>query len=157
MRVLLLTFDELRRPGPRAEHVKRLAASLDARVVAAPRRFERLSACATLFLNEARAFRPDVLLLRGLHVSVAPALAAARLGTPLVVELDGLLEDQVKGSVRRRTVRAVHRFTLARTARVAAASEELRKALTERYGYPAERVDVGDVELSLRKARRSKE
>jgi hypothetical protein len=154
MRVLYLTFDDLSRGGPWSAHVKRVASALDARVFAAPRRFERLSACATAFLKEARAYKPDVILTRGIHLSVAPALAAARAGVPLVVELDGLLEDQVRGKIRRSTIRAAHRFTLARAARVAACSEDLRDALVERYGFPAKRVDVGDVEASVRKCGR---
>jgi hypothetical protein len=150
VKVLVLTFDDLRRPGPRADHVKALAGSLGARVAAAPHRFERLAAAASFFLKEARAAQPDVLLLRGLHVSVAPALVAERLGLPLVVEIDGLLEDQVKGSARRKVIRAVHRFTLARAARVVASSPAVKALLAERYGF--ERVDVGDVGASLRKA-----
>ena len=150
MKVVYFTFDDLSRPGRWADHVRATSRALGARVVAAPRRFERLSACATLFYREARG--ADVLLLRGLHVSVAPALVAARLGVPLVVELDGLLEDQVKGRARRGTIRAVHRFSLARTARVAASSADVRNALAARYGFPPERVDIGDVEACLRRA-----
>ena len=152
MRVLYLTFDDLSRAGPWSAHVKRVADVLGAKVVAAPRRFDRLSACATSFLNEARAYKPDVILSRGIHLSVAPALAAARAGVPLVVEIDSLLEDQVRGKIRRAMIRAAHRFTLARAARVVASSEELRDALVERYGYPEKRVDVGDVEGAIRKA-----
>lgn len=152
MRVLYLTFDDLSRPGRWTDHVQAVAKKLGARVVAAPRRFERLSACATAFLNEARAYKPDVLLVRGIHVSVAPALVAARLGRPMVVEVDALLEDQVKGRLKKSTVRAAHRFTLARAARVVASSAELRDALAARYGFPAGRIDVGDVEVSVRKA-----
>jgi hypothetical protein len=152
MRVLYLTFDDLSRGGPWSAHVKRVADVLGAKVVAAPRRFERLSACATSFLREARAYKPDVILSRGIHLSAAPALAAARAGVPLVIELDGLLEDQVRGKLRRATIRAAHRFTLARAARVVASSAELREAIVERYGYPERRVDVGDVEKSVRKA-----
>lgn len=154
MRVLYLTFDDLDRPGRWSDHVKSTAAALGARVVAAPRRFERLSACATAFLNAARAYGPEVILARGIQLSVAPALAASRLAVPLVVELDGLLEEQVKGRARRAVVRAAHRFTLARAARVVASSRELRDALVARYGFPAERVDLGDVELSLLKSRK---
>lgn len=148
MKVVYLTFDDLSRPGRWADHVKRVAAALGARVVAAPRRFERLSAAATLFLREARG--ADVLLLRGIHVSVAPALVAERLRVPLVVEIDSLLEDQVKGSARRKLIRAVHLFTLARTARVVVPTPELRTSLAERYAF--ERVDVGGLEASLRRA-----
>lgn len=153
MRVLYLTFDDLSRPGRWSDHVKATAARLGAKVVAAPRRFERLSACATAFLNAARAYGPEVILARGIQLSVAPALVAARLGVPLVVEIDDLLEDQVKGKVRRAHVRAAHRFTLARATRVVASSPELRDALAARYGYPAERVDLGDVERGLERCR----
>ena len=153
MRVLYLTFDDLSRGGPWSAHVKKVAAAVGAKVVAAPRRFERLSACATSFLKEARAFNPDVILARGIHLSVAPALAASRAGVPLVIELDSLLEDQVRGKLRKATIRAVHRFTFARAARVVVSSAELRDALVERYGFPAKRVDVGDVEGCLRKCR----
>jgi hypothetical protein len=152
VRVLYLTFDDLSRRGPWSAHVRKVADALGAKVVAAPRRFERLSACATSFLKEARAFKPDVILVRGIHLSVAPAVVASRAGVPLVVELDSLLEDQVRGTLRRATIRAAHRFTLARAARVVASSAELRDALVERYAFPVKRVDVGDIEGSLGKA-----
>jgi glycosyltransferase involved in cell wall biosynthesis len=59
-----------------------------------------------------------------------------------VVEVNGLLEAEVRSWWRRARVRAVHRRTLAAAARVVAVSPLLAEALVERYGYPRERIDV---------------
>jgi glycosyltransferase involved in cell wall biosynthesis len=83
-----------------------------------------------------------VVYVRGIHLTRTPARAAERLGCPLVIELNGLLEEEVRGRLRRALVRASHRFALARAARVVTVSPLLRQALVDRYSYPSERVDV---------------
>jgi glycosyltransferase involved in cell wall biosynthesis len=82
-----------------------------------------------------------VIYVRGIHATVTPALAAGRLALPLVVEINGLLEHEVKGW-RRPVVRKAHRFTLKRAARVVTVSPLLRSALAGKYGFPEDRIDV---------------
>ena len=163
MRILYLTFDDLARPFAWSVHVRSIVNGLakrghELRLVAPgvsapgieascdalpPGRFQHLAASAGVFLRSARAFRPDVIYVRGIHMTVTPALAAERAGLPFVVEVNGLLEEEVRSRLRRIAVRAAHRFTLARAARVVTVSPLLRDALAARYAYPAERIDVG--------------
>jgi glycosyltransferase involved in cell wall biosynthesis len=162
MRILYLTFDDLSRPFAWSVHVRAIVNGLvrrghQLRLVAPggqapaidapcdplpPGRFQHLAASASVFLRSARAFQPDALYVRGIHMTVTPALAAERAARPFVVEVNGLLEEEVRSRLRRMAVRAAHRFTLARAARVVTVSPLLRDALSARYGYPAERIDV---------------
>lgn len=162
MRILYLTFDDLSRPFAWSVHVRSIVNGLvrrghQLRLVAPgglapgieapcdalrPGRFQHLAASAGVFLRSARAFKPDAIYVRGIHMTVTPALAAERAGRPFVVEINGLLEEEVRSRLRRMAVRAAHRFTLARAARVVTVSPLLRDALASRYGYPAERIDV---------------
>jgi glycosyltransferase involved in cell wall biosynthesis len=106
-----------------------------------PGKFQHWGGSLKTFVASGRAFRPDVIYVRGIHGTVTPALAAGRLDRPLVVEVNGLLEDEVRGW-RRAVARKSHRFTLRRAAGVVTVSPLLRQALTERYGYDAGRIDV---------------
>ena len=162
MRILYLTFDDLSRPFAWTVHVRAIVNGLvkrghQLRIVApggqAPGidapcdplpagRFQHLAASAGVFLRSARDFKPDAIYVRGIHMTVTPALAAERAARPFVVEVNGLLEEEVRSRLRRMAVRAAHRFTLARAARVVTVSPLLRDALSARYGYPAERIDV---------------
>lgn len=162
MRVLYLTFDDLSRPFAWTVHVRSIINRLVAlghavRLVAPggtapgidapcepipPGRLQHLFGSLETFVNAGRAFGPDVVYVRGIHLTRTPAKAAERLGRPLVVELNGLLENELRGWLRRAAVRASHRFTLGRAARVVTVSPLLRQALADRYGYPPERVDV---------------
>ncbi len=162
MRILYLTFDDLSRPFAWTVHVRAIVNRLvarghDVRLVApggrAPGidapcdplpagRFHHLFGSLDTFVAAGLAFGPDVVYVRGIHLTRTPAKAASRLGRPLVVEINGLLENEIRGWLRRAAVRASHRFALARAARVVTVSPLLRQALADRYGYPPERVDV---------------
>ena len=161
MRVLYLTFDDLTVPYAWSVHVRAVVNGLVARghqvrLVCpggkapgidadcdsiAPGKLQHLAGSLSTFVRSGRAFKPDVVYVRGIHATLTPALAAGRLGLPLVVELNGLLEHEVKG-VRRTAVRRTHRFTLRRTARVVAVSPLLAAAISDEYQFPAERIDI---------------
>ena len=53
-----------------------------------------------------------------------------------------MLEHEVTSKLRRMAVRMTHRYTLGRAARVVTVSPRLQAALSERYGYPADRIEV---------------
>ncbi len=162
MRVLYLTFDDLSRPFAWSVHVRAIVNRLAARGHAVrlvapggvapgidapcdpipPGRLQHLFGSLRAFTDAGRAFAPDVVYVRGIHLTRTPARAAETLGRPLVVELNGLLENEIQGFFRRALVRASHRFTLSRAARVVTVSPLLRDALAGRYGFPAERIDV---------------
>lgn len=162
MRILYLTFDDLTAPYAWAVHVRAVVNGLVARghpvrLVAPGGRapgvrapcdsvgsgmFHHLVGSLGAFLESGRAFGPDVLYVRGIHATVTPALAADRLRRPLVVEINGLLEEEAPSGWRRRAVRAAHRFTLARAARAVTVSPLLKEALSRRYGMPGSRIDV---------------
>lgn len=161
MRILYLTFDDLTIPYAWSVHVREVIHGLVARghqvrlVCPAgrapgipvecdplpPGKVQHWSGSLSTFVRSGRTFGPDVLYVRGIHGTITPALAAGRLGKPLVVEVNGLLEDEVKGW-RRAIARKSHRFTLRRAAGVVTVSPLLKAALMERYGYPADRIDV---------------
>jgi glycosyltransferase involved in cell wall biosynthesis len=147
MKVLYLTFDDLSKPYAWSVHVRAVVDGLAARghevrlVAPPPGRLEHLARSLGTFVRAGREFGPDVVYVRGIHATVTPALAAARLARPLVVEVNGLLEEEVEGW-RRAAVRAAHRFTLSRAARVVTVSPVLARALAERYGVPGARLDV---------------
>lgn len=162
MRILYLTFDDLSRPFAWTVHVRSIVNRLIARGHAVrlvapggfapgidapcdplpPGRLHHLFGSLRTFTDAGRGFGPDVVYVRGIHLSRTPAKAAACLERPLVVEINGLLENEVPGLLRRAAVRASHRFTLRRAARVVTVSPLLRQALADRYGFPADRVDV---------------
>lgn len=162
MRILYLTYDDLTRPYAWSVHVRAVVNGLvarghDLRLVCPsglapgveapcdplrPGRWGHFAASFGDFVRAGKAHRPDVLYVRGIHLSPAPALAAERLGRPMVVEVNGLLEDEVRGRLRKAAVRAAHRFTLARTARVVTVSPLLADALAERHGFARGRIDV---------------
>ena len=162
MRILYLTFDDLSVPYAWSVHVRAIVNGLAARghpvrLVAPGGRAPGVNApCDPLpagklhhvlgslgtFVGSGREFGPDVVYVRGIHATVTPALAARRLGKPLVVEVNGLLEHEAPAGWRRAAVRAAHRFTLARAARVVTVSPLLRDALSSRYGFPLQRIDV---------------
>jgi glycosyltransferase involved in cell wall biosynthesis len=106
-----------------------------------PGKFQHWSGSLSTFVRSGKAFEPDVLYVRGIHGTVTPALAAGRLGRPLVVEVNGLLEDEVKGW-RRAVARKSHRFTLKRAAGVVTVSPLLKEALMERYAVPAAHIEI---------------
>lgn len=161
MNVLYLTFDDLSIPLAWSVHVRSIVNGLAARghVVRmvcpggrAPGitatcdaipvgKLQHLAGSLATFVRSGRSFGPDVVYVRGIHATVTPALAAGRLGKPLVVEINGLLEREVKGW-RRVAVRKAHRFTLRRAARVVTVSPLLAQALAEGYGFPLDRIDV---------------
>ncbi len=161
MKVLYLTFDDLTIPYAWSVHVREVVNGLAARghqvrlVCPAgkapgvnaecdplpPGKFQHWGGSLKTFVASGRAFDPDVVYVRGIHGTVTPALAAGRLERPLVVEVNGLLEDEVKGW-RRAVARKSHRFTLKRAAGVVTVSPLLKEALMERYGYPAAKIDV---------------
>lgn len=161
MKVLYLTFDDLTIPYAWSVHVREVVNGLAARghqvrlVCPAgkapgvkaecdplpPGKFQHWGGSLKTFVNSGKAFDPDVVYVRGIHGTVTPALAAGRLEKPLVVEVNGLLEDEVKGW-RRAVARKSHRFTLKRAAGVVTVSPLLKEALMERYGYPAGKIDV---------------
>lgn len=161
MKVLYLTFDDLTIPYAWSVHVREVVNGLAARghqvrlVCPAgrapgvkadcdplpPGKFQHWGGSLKTFVTSGKAFDPDVVYVRGIHGTVTPALAAGRLERPLVVEVNGLLEDEVKGW-RRAVVRKSHRFTLKRAAGVVTVSPLLKAALAERYGYPAGQIDV---------------
>jgi glycosyltransferase involved in cell wall biosynthesis len=161
MRILYLTFDDLTVPYAWSVHVREIINGLadrghQVRLVCPggkapgvradcdplpPGKLQHLAGSLSTFVKSGRACKPDVVYVRGIHATVTPALAAGRLGRPLVVELNGLLEHEVKG-VRRAVVRKSHRFTLKRAARVVTVSPLLADAISARYQFPAERIDV---------------
>jgi glycosyltransferase involved in cell wall biosynthesis len=161
MRILYLTFDDLTVPFAWSVHVREIVNGLIARghqvrlvcpggkapgVNAEcdplpPGKIQHLMGSLSTFVKSGRAFKPDLVYVRGIHATVTPALAAGRLERPLVVELNGLLEHEVKGW-RRAAVRKSHRFTLKRTARVVTVSSLLPQAVSERYAFPKGRIDV---------------
>lgn len=162
MRILYLTFDDLSVPYAWTVHVRaivnRLAARGHAVRLVAPGgqapgieapcdalpagRLHHFVGSTGTFVRSGQAFGPDVVYVRGIHASVTPALAAERLAKPLVVEINGLLEVEAPRGWRRMMVRAAHRFTLRRAARVVTVSPLLRDALAERYGFAREAIDV---------------
>lgn len=162
MRILYLTFDDLSVPYAWSVHVRAIVNRLvarghEVRLVApggkAPGvnapcdplpsgRLHHLMGSLAAFVRSGRAFGPDAVYVRGIHATVTPALAARRLGKPLVVEINGLLEREVKSRWRRSAVRIAHRFTLARAERVVAVTPLLKETLAARYGFPRERIDV---------------
>jgi glycosyltransferase involved in cell wall biosynthesis len=161
MRILYLTFDDLAIPYAWSVHVRAIVNGLAARGhqvrlvcpggrapgvnaecdALAPGKITHLAGSLSTFVKSGRAFKPDVVYVRGIHATLTPALAAGRLERPLLVELNGLLEHEVKG-IRRAVVRKAHRFTLRRTARVVTVSPLLREAIAGRYEFPPERIDV---------------
>lgn len=161
MRILYLTFDDLSTPFAWSIHVRSIVNGLVARghslrLVAPGGRAPGIEApCDPLpegkwgqgigafraFVRSGQGFGPDLLYVRGISLSVTPALAAARLGKPLVLELNGLLEFEVDGW-RRIGVHIAHRLTLARAARIVTVSPLLRDALSRRYRFPVDRIDV---------------
>ncbi|HVR83092.1 MAG TPA: glycosyltransferase family 4 protein [Planctomycetota bacterium] len=161
MKVLYLTFDDLTVPYAWSVHVREVINGLASRghqirlvcpsgrapgVKAdceslPPGKFQHWSGSLSTFVRNGRAFEPDVLYVRGIHGTVTPALAAGRLGRPLVVEVNGLLEEEVKGW-RRAVARKSHRFTLKRAAGVVTVSPLLKEALMDRYGVPAPRIEI---------------
>jgi glycosyltransferase involved in cell wall biosynthesis len=161
MRILYLTFDDLTVPFAWSVHVRAVINGLAARGhqvrlvcpggkapgvkaecdALAPGKIQHLAGSLSTFVKSGRAFHPDVVYVRGIHATLTPALAAGRLERPLVVELNGLLEHEVKG-IRRAAVRKTHRFTLRRTARVVTVSPLLREAIAQRYEFSPERIDV---------------
>lgn len=161
MRILYLTFDDLRIPFAWSVHVRAIVNGLVAkghqvRLVCPgaqapginaecdplpPGKIQHLMGSLSTFVKSGKAFKPDVIYVRGIHATVTPALAAGRLERPLVVELNGLLEHEVKGW-RRAAVRKSHRFTLKRTARVVTVSPLIRDAIAEKYEFSRERIDI---------------
>ncbi len=161
MKVLYLTFDDLTIPYAWAVHVREVVNNLVAkghqvRLVCPagkapgvqadcdplpPGKFQHWGGSLKTFVHSGKNFDPDVVYVRGIHGTVTPALAAGRLEKPLVVEVNGLLEDEVKGW-RRAVARKSHRFTLKRAAGVVTVSPLLKEALMERYGYPAAQIEV---------------
>jgi len=161
MKILYLTFDDLRVPFAWSVHVREIINGLvarghEVRLVCPggeapgvkgtcdplpPGKIQHLAGSLATFVRSGRNFGPEVVYVRGIHATLTPALAAGRLACPLVVEINGLLEDEVKGW-RRAVVRKAHRFALKRTSRVVTVSPLLREALAERYAFPAERIDV---------------
>jgi glycosyltransferase involved in cell wall biosynthesis len=161
MRILYLTFDDLTIPYAWSVHVREVVNGLlsrghQVRLVCPggkapgvkadcdplpPGKFQHWGGSLKTFVSSGKSFNPDVIYVRGIHGTVTPALAAGRLEKPLVVEVNGLLEDEVKGW-RRAVARKSHRFTLKRAAGVVTVSPLLKEALLARYGYPAERIDV---------------
>lgn len=161
MRILYLTFDDLRIPFAWSVHIRSVVNGLAARghevrlvcpggvapgVQAEtdslpPGKIQHYAGSLATFVGSGRKFKPDVIYVRGIHATITPALAAGRLAKPLVTEINGLLEHEVKGW-RRAAVRKSHRFTLRRAARVVTVSPLLRQALADRYEFPAERIDV---------------
>jgi glycosyltransferase involved in cell wall biosynthesis len=161
MKILYLTFDDLTVPFAWSVHVRAVINGLAARghevrlvcpggaapgVNASfdplpPGKLHHVAGSLSTFVKSGRAFGPDLVYIRGIHATVTPAITADRLARPLVVEINGLLEHEVKGW-RRAAVRTAHRFTLRRTARVVTVSPLLRQALVEQYAFPAERIDV---------------
>jgi glycosyltransferase involved in cell wall biosynthesis len=161
MRILYLTFDDLTVPFAWSIHVQAIVNGLIARghqvrlvcpgakapgiqadCDALPAgKLQHYAGSLSTFVKSGRAFKADLVYVRGIHATVTPALAAGRLGRPLVVELNGLLEHEVQG-VRRAVVRKSHRFTLRRAARVVTVSPLLRDAVAERYDFPRDRIDV---------------
>src|SRR5579859_7847461 len=161
MKVLYLTFDDLTIPYAWSVHVREVINGLVSRghqvrlVCPAgqapgvkadcdalpPGRLQHWSGSLSTFVRSGKAFGPDVVYVRGIHGTVTPALAAGRLGRPLVVEVNGLLEEEVKGW-RRAIARKSHRFTLRRAAGVVTVSPLLKLALMERYGVPAPRIEI---------------
>jgi len=161
MKILYLTFDDLTIPYAWSVHVREVVNGLASRghqvrlVCPAgrapgvkadcdplpPGRVHHYTGSLSTFVRSGKSFEPDVVYVRGIHGTVTPALAAGRLERPLVVEVNGLLEDEVKGW-RRAVARKSHRFTLKRAAGIVTVSPLLQQALTERYGYPKDRIDV---------------
>ncbi len=162
MRVLYLTFDDLSVPYAWSVHVRAIVNRLVARGhavrlvapggkapgIQAPcdplpgGRLHHAAGSLGTFVRSGLAFAPDAVYVRGIHATVTPALAAQRLGKPLVVEINGLLERELKSGWRRSAVRVAHRFTLARAARVVTVTPLLKETLAARYGFPGERIDV---------------
>jgi glycosyltransferase involved in cell wall biosynthesis len=162
LRILYLTFDELETPFAWSVHVRSVVNRLVARGHAVrlvapggrapgvdapcdplpPGRFQHMAGSLGAFTRSGRDFGPDVVYVRGIHLSVTPALAAGRLARPLVVELNGLLEHESPPGWRRAAVRAAHRYTLQRAARVVAVSPRLASALSRDYRFSPDRIDV---------------
>jgi glycosyltransferase involved in cell wall biosynthesis len=161
MKILYLTFDDLTIPFAWSVHVRSIINGLAARGHAVrlvcpggaapgvkaecdplpPGKIQHIAGSLATFVRSGRSFGPDVVYVRGIHATVTPALAAGRLALPLVVEINGLLEHEVKGW-RRPVVRKAHRFTLKRAARVVTVSPLLRSALAGKYEFPEDRIDV---------------
>jgi glycosyltransferase involved in cell wall biosynthesis len=161
MKILYLTFDDLTIPYAWSVHVREVVNGLVARghqvrLVCPgakapgvnadcdplrPGKLRLVAGSLVDFLRSGRSFGADVVYVRGIHGTVTPALAAGRLGLPLVVEINGLLEEEVKGW-RRVLARKAHRFTLRRAARVVTVSPLLRQALAQRYEVPEATIDV---------------
>lgn len=161
MKILYLTFDDLTIPFAWSVHVRAIVNGLagrghQVRLVCPggaapgveaecdalpPGKLQHLAGSLATFVRIGKSFGPDLVYVRGIHATVTPALAAGRLQRPLVVEINGLLEHEVKGW-RRVAVRKAHRFTLKRAARVITVSPLLRQALAQRYEFPESRIDM---------------
>jgi glycosyltransferase involved in cell wall biosynthesis len=161
MKILYLTFDDLTVPFAWSVHVRAVINGLAARghevrlicpggvapgVRATcdplpPGKLHHLAGSLSTFVKSGREFGPDLVYVRGIHATVTPAISADRLARPLVVEINGLLEHEVKGW-RRAAVRTAHRFTLKRTSRVLTVSPLLREAIAMQYAFPPDRIDI---------------
>jgi glycosyltransferase involved in cell wall biosynthesis len=162
VRILYLTYDDLSRPYAWTVHVRAVVNGLAARgheirLVAprgaapgidapceplSPGRLSHVAGSLFPFLRAGRALRPDAVYVRGIHATPAPSLAAELLGRPLVVEVNGLLERELRVPWRRAVARLAHRFVLSRAARIVTVSPLLRDALSSGYGFPPARIDV---------------
>lgn len=166
MRILYLTYDDLRRHFAWTTHVSSIVSGLRARghevLLVAPngragsrlgRRLWYLAGDLPQMLRVARRFRPQAVYLRGAQLSPVPGLVSGLEGVPLVVEINGLVEHEEVGSFRRGLYRVSQRWYLARASRVVTVSEMFRQGLHRLYGVPLWKVAVIENGADLRRFR----
>jgi glycosyltransferase involved in cell wall biosynthesis len=89
-------------------------------------------------------FRPHVYYVREFFRCLTPVLAARATGTPLVLEVNGIMEDEAAAVGLRldRTTAHLHRRLYHAAAAIVAVTDGIREYLVGEFGVPAERITV---------------
>ncbi len=93
-------------------------------------------------LRAAAKFRPHVIYCRGIHLSMTPLLAARMSGCAYVVEVNGLLEFEMKESLMKPLVRLAHQAVLSMANRTVTVSAPIKRGLCREYGGQEDRIIV---------------
>jgi glycosyltransferase involved in cell wall biosynthesis len=141
MNILYLTFDDLEQPFAWSVHSKGVIAGLQQLghkvLLLNPKGSlkEYFFGSFSKILNVKRGnhFNLDLIYCRGIHLTPTPYLAAKKLGVPLVLEVNGLLQEELRNKIIRAIFLRVQRYYLQNASAIVTVSNRLKAGLV-RYG-----------------------
>lgn len=94
------------------------------------------------FLIYGLKFKPDIIYLRGAHLTLSPVIASKILSKPFVLEINGLLEDELQNKLVKSLFKIVQKIYFVKASVIITVSKLLKEGIDKNYNIPTDKIYV---------------